>query len=161
MPWPLVQFQPPLPFFMQTFLPFEDFQASACVLDRMRLGKQRVECKQILQALKNGPYQVGEDGIRKTPWYNHPATKMWMGHEQALIRYSIEVCERWIGLGYSDSLLPHFKSLWKRRVAYPKWLGNSDFHRSHRSNLLRKNPNYYKSCGWEEPDNLPYVWPLP
>ena len=30
---------------MQTFLPYEDFRASARVLDRQRLGKQRVEAK--------------------------------------------------------------------------------------------------------------------
>ena len=33
---------------MQTFLPFPDFQQSAAVLDRVRLGKQRVEALQIL-----------------------------------------------------------------------------------------------------------------
>ena len=36
---------------MQTFLPFPDFVASARSLDRLRLGKQRVETLQILNAL--------------------------------------------------------------------------------------------------------------
>ena len=36
---------------MQTFLPYADYAASAKVLDRMRLGKQRVETLQILQTL--------------------------------------------------------------------------------------------------------------
>jgi len=36
---------------MQTFLPFPDFQQSAAVLDRARLGKQRVEALQTLRAL--------------------------------------------------------------------------------------------------------------
>lgn len=145
---------------MQTFLPYKGFVDSAKVLDRMRLGKQRVECKQILTALKNGPVVVTENGIRKTPWYNHPATRMWRGHEQALIRYSIAVCEEWLGRGYNDSLLPYFEAMAKRRVAIPNWVGNENFHRSHRSNLLRKNPEYYRMQGFVEPDDLPYIWPI-
>lgn len=34
---------------MQTFLPYANFEASAKVLDYKRLGKQRVEAKQILE----------------------------------------------------------------------------------------------------------------
>jgi hypothetical protein len=34
---------------VQTFLPFSDFEASARVLDVKRLGKQRVECIQVLR----------------------------------------------------------------------------------------------------------------
>ena len=37
---------------MQTFLPYPDFAESAKVLDNKRLGKQRVECLQIMKALK-------------------------------------------------------------------------------------------------------------
>lgn len=37
---------------MQTFLPYSNFSASARVLDDKRLGKQRVECLQILKALQ-------------------------------------------------------------------------------------------------------------
>ncbi|MFN7881952.1 MAG: pyrimidine dimer DNA glycosylase/endonuclease V, partial [bacterium] len=33
---------------MQTFLPSPSFAESARILDNKRLGKQRVECKQIL-----------------------------------------------------------------------------------------------------------------
>jgi hypothetical protein len=36
---------------MQTFLPYPDFQTSAKILDNKRLGKQRVEAKQILEIL--------------------------------------------------------------------------------------------------------------
>jgi hypothetical protein len=41
----------------------------------------------------------------------------------------------------------------------PPWLGNEDFHRSHRSNLLRKYPEHYRQFWPDEPDNLPYFWP--
>jgi hypothetical protein len=41
----------------------------------------------------------------------------------------------------------------------PLWLGNQDFHNSHRSNLSRKDPVYYAQFNWDVPDNLPYIWP--
>jgi hypothetical protein len=36
---------------MQTFLPYPDFRKSAEVLDRQRLGKQRVEGLQLINSL--------------------------------------------------------------------------------------------------------------
>ena len=38
---------------MQTFLPYPDFAKSAMCLDNKRLGKQRIECLQILKALND------------------------------------------------------------------------------------------------------------
>lgn len=49
---------------MQTFLPYPDFRATAKVLDRQRLGKQRVETKQILLALERPGTPTG--------WGRHP-----------------------------------------------------------------------------------------
>jgi hypothetical protein len=42
----------------------------------------------------------------------------------------------------------------------PPWLGDEAFHAAHRSNLLRKAPEYYRSFWPEEPDDLEYVWPV-
>jgi hypothetical protein len=45
----------------------------------------------------------------------------------------------------------------------PSWLGDEELHRSHRSNLLAKDPGYYRPRFAErfgpEPADLPYVWP--
>ena len=54
---------------MQTFITSIDFKLCARVLDRQRLGKQRVEVLQILQTL------LGES----TGWRNHPCVRMWKG----------------------------------------------------------------------------------
>ena len=43
---------------------------------------------------------------------------------------------------------------------YPYWFGNEKINASHRSNLLRKNPEFYGKYGWTEPDNLEYIWPV-
>lgn len=139
---------------MQTFLPYASYAESARALDNRRLGKQRVECKQILNALL----------LPDVGWKNHPATKMWRGHESALACYAIAICREWVRRGYNDSLLPYFMDLQSRlgsdTLVRPVWLGNFDFHLSHQSNLLRKDPAYYRSEFPGVPDNLPYIWPV-
>lgn len=170
---------------MQTFLPYPDYARSARVLDNKRLGKQRVESKQILQVLQIGPYQIADKIIngepaswksakeaeylaapknhrRKTPWYNHPAAKMWRGYEYALCDYSYIVCAEWIDRGCEDSLLNWFHE--KMRAFEPKtpiWMGNEQFHLSHQSNLVRKDPDYYTRHFPGVPSDLPYLWPDP
>lgn len=133
---------------MQTFLPYRSFEKTARCLDHRRLGKQRVECKQILSSLTDGG-----------GWKNHPAVKMWRGYEGALVLYAIAICEEWIRRGYNDSLLPHFKERLPRpAVTMPPWLGRRAFHRSHQSNLKRKDPIHYAQ--FNVPDDLEYVWPV-
>ena len=145
---------------MQTFLPEPGFVRSARVLDNRRLGKQRVECKQILRALG---VRVG-DATAKAGWRHHPAVKMWRGHEYSLCCYAIAMCDEWRRRGFSDSLLPQFVeaagSLYDAgNTSRPEFVGDAQFHASHRSNLLRKDPSHYGQLGWSEPDSLPYVWP--
>lgn len=149
---------------MQTFLPCASFIDSAACLDYRRLGKQRVECKQILQAL--GVPIGGPVRDKPSSWRSHPATRMWQGHEYSLCMYAIAVCKEWRSRGYRDTLLPQFEAAASWLLQYddndrPPWLGNEDFHASHRSNLLRKLPDHYSQFGWTEPNDLPYVWPLP
>ena len=78
---------------MQTFLPYPNFRESAKVLDRQRLGKQRVETLQILRCL------AGET----EGWKNHPAVKMWRGYEIALTMYRLAICNEWVSRGYNDN----------------------------------------------------------
>lgn len=136
---------------MQTFLPYSRFDWCATVLDDRRLGKQRVECKQILNALVNGG-----------GWSNHPAVKMWAGCEYWLCDYAIAICKGWRELGFRDSLLPEFSEriLEFPVCAQPAWLGDPALHASHRSNLLRKDPEWYGQLNWPEPPDLPYHWPV-
>lgn len=135
---------------MQTFLPYPSFRDSAQCLDRQRLGKQRVECLQILKALTDPSYG----------WQNHPAVRMWRGYEASLKRYSLVICSIWIEQGYNDTCFDKISAI---KVldgpAYPHWLGDEAFHRSHQSNLIRKLPEHYRRLWPEVPDNLPYVWP--
>lgn len=134
---------------MQTFLPYPEFEETARILDYRRLGKQRVEAWQIIRAL-NG---------HTRGWVNHPATRMWRGHIDALALYGTAICSEWVRRGYNDTLLPRFTELLRENVAMPPWLGNSDLHLSHRSNLIRKAPDHYRQYWRGTPDDLPYIWP--
>lgn len=146
---------------MQTFLPYPSFVQSAKVLDYRRLGKQRLECKQILAALDcqilRGELQRVREPVR-SGWTHHPAVLMWRGYEKSLAMYATVMIMEWMGRGYNNTqeklrIGPDWSQL------DPPWLGDESFHASHRSNLLRKDPTWYGKFGWIEPDNLPYVWP--
>jgi hypothetical protein len=136
---------------MQTFLPYPSFLNSALVLDNRRLGKQRVETLQILNALTDPT----------KGWKNHPATKMWSGHIPALAAYGIAICDEWIGRGFRDTCRDKISQFAAPDFELPAWLGDSDFHRSHQSNLLRKMPDHYSQFFPNVPDDLPYIWPTP
>lgn len=137
---------------MQTFLPVPSFTRTARMLDRQRLGKQRVEAWQILRALR------GET----KGWRNHPATRMWRGYEPCLIEYAIAICREWIARGYQDQMLARFMDERARPedVELPPWIGDRALHASHRSALLRKDPEHYGQHGWTDDPEDPYVWPL-
>jgi hypothetical protein len=137
---------------VQTFLPYSDVEMSAKVLDDRRLGKQRVEAYQVVRTLV---------GLTQG-WRNHPAVRMWRGHLPALIDYGLVVCREWTRRGNADTV--HDKLLEHRTeedpALLPPWFGHPLLHASHRSNLLRKDPEYYGRFGWTEPPDLPYFWPV-
>lgn len=138
---------------MQTFLPFSSFRESASVLDRQRLGKQRVEVFQILKAL-NG---------ESKGWTNHPCTNMWRGYEKSLVLYGTSITREWKSRGYKDSMelrIGEYFYKFDQEMARPPWLGDEDFHRSHQSNLIRKNPEHYGPLFRGVPDDLEYIWPV-
>lgn len=137
---------------MQTFLPYPSFEDSARVLDRQRLGKQRVEVLQLLKALT----------VPNAGWSNHPATKMWRGFEKSLADYGLVICVEWKNRGYKDTCYEKTLAYCEQSnesVAPPPWLGDEAFHASHRSNLLRKLPEHYSKFGWKEHSGLAYIWP--
>lgn len=135
---------------MQTFLPYADFAKSAKCLDRQRLGKQRVEVLQLLKALHN----EGRGG-----WRNHPAARMWANNIGSLVEYGQAICIEWISRGYKDTCYQKISAYKKLDITPPSWLGKQEFHASHRSNLLRKAPDWYSQWGWTETPDLPYTWP--
>lgn len=139
---------------MQVFLPYPDFRQSVTCLDKTRLGNQIWrECKTLL----NGG------------WANHPAAKMWANYKPALALYGYRgLCEL---LGRGDIKQEAYKIneayflaiIQTGTVTLPSFIGNEDFHRSHRLNLLFKNPSHYSRYFSEPvPTTKPeYIWPIP
>jgi hypothetical protein len=143
---------------VQTFLPYPSFAESARVLDPPRLGKQRVEALQLLRAVTIPTYG----------WRHHPAAKMWRGFVPALTKYGLEMTDAWIALGHADTVRPQLlefapevDALTQEQLELPPWIGDEAFHLSHRSNLMRKDAEFYRQHFGDLPDDLPYVWPAP
>lgn len=140
---------------MQTFLPYESYIRSAVSLDQKRLGKQRVENLQIMSTLITG-----------RGWPHHPAVNMWRGYEYSLLEYQYAICYEWhVIRGFADTCLRktidefyRMPYLLDNQVS-PWWLGDPEFHDSHRSNLIRKDPDHYRPQFPFVPDDLDYVWP--
>lgn len=150
---------------MQTFLPYPDFARTARVLDTRRLGKQRVEALQIVRALTRETYG----------WKHHPAVRMWRGYEEALGAYGLAVCREWCRRGHADTCAgtlqedlaaaglavpPRTQRELRAASALPPWLGNRRLHASHRSALVRKDPEHYTPHFGAVAVDLPYVWPV-
>jgi hypothetical protein len=153
---------------MQTFLPFIEFSESAKALDSKRLNKQILEGYQILNVLSNDDPRAG--------WRNHPAVKMWRGHEGALWDYVFacvrEADERGIK---TDKNVENLMAL-RRRAEYswgsgmPEWFSNAEaLNRvvmTHRANLYKKDPYFYVDFmgsvedAWNEPccEKCNYYW---
>ena len=140
---------------MQTFITDLDISTSMKNLDNKRLGKQRVEALQIADCLL----------VRESRWKNHPAVKMWRGYEDFLILIYIKsAMDEWTRKGFkNEKCLEWWKSLLPRvresEIGKPFWI-NENFVKAHRSNLIRKNANFYKNKWPDIPDNLPYIWPV-
>jgi hypothetical protein len=142
---------------VQTFLPYPSFAESARALDTPRLGKQRVETFQLLRA----------NTVPDYGWRHHPAAKMWRDHLPALVAYGLAMTDAWTAAGRADTVrekilafAPEVDGLVQDDLDLPAWIGDEAFHLSHRSNLVRKDPGFYRPRFGDIPDDLPYIWPV-
>lgn len=130
-----------------TFLVIGDFVLNAQLLDDQRLAKQRVEARQILDAILGG-----------TGWKNHPATKAWKNYVDALKYYTNCIILEFIRRGGTNNL-PLFEI--PKIIMLPWWVHWDRLHQSHRAMLMRKNPFYYRDKFVVEPEyqQYGYIWP--
>lgn len=130
---------------MQTFLPYKNFKKSAQALDSKRLNKQVLECYQILKVLSNKDPFAG--------WRNHPAVKMWRGHEQSLWDYTFAMVAEASSRGIKvDKNVANLTALRKQLghewgVGLPSWYSDNEamvrVTTTHRANLYNKDSIYY------------------
>lgn len=138
---------------MQTFLPYPDMRKSLQVLDDKRLGKQRVESFQILNAILKRPKL---DGTPYKGWLNHPCSIMWKDYVPALKMYMNLSITEWVSRGFKNTM--PFEEYSEKDLILPFWFGNDKFHDSHKSNLLKKEPEFYSKYGWNVDPSNPYIW---
>lgn len=136
---------------VNTFIPYSNFKKCAKILDNKRLGKQRVEAKQILNILLEETKTQG--------WRNHVVTLMWKGHEEALKYYYNCIVEEWIHRGFENNM-PLFKI--DRVPAMPWFVKNASIRMSHQASLVRKEGKFYKKLFPDVPKTYmkyKYIWP--
>jgi hypothetical protein len=134
---------------MQTFLPYMDFTVVSQILDKKRLGKQRVEARQIIDIL--------EGRSPRSKWKEHITVRMWKGYENALKLYFNTMVISWIRRGCENHMLTF---LIEGPIIMPPWISDTRLHYSHRANLFRKSPAYYNF--WSDYElTTPYWWPYP
>lgn len=139
-----------------TFLPYPDIEKSLQTLDKRRLGKQRVEARQIIKALNK----------ETKGWVNHPATRMWVGYEFLLKHYYNESLRIWLERGGNNKLLSPLSLTEEEQESLqsgckPWWWGWEPLHESHKAALVRKDDEYYKDLLSSSSPylDLGYVWP--
>lgn len=163
---------------MQTFIPIAttDYQSIAKTLDNKRLNKQALEGWQILMTLleldPEGNYRAAKG------WRNHPAVKMWRGHESALYVYVLEMVQEWKSRGFNstigDKATKTIRVAWENVLTpvtptVPVWMSNTEqleaIASTHRQALLVKDYAWYSQFNWPEdtgvvPTEYDYIWPL-
>jgi len=162
---------------MQTFVPLvTSFAETAKVLDNKRLNKQALEGWQILMTL----LELDPQGNVRIPkgWVNHPAVKMWRGHETTLYEYILEMVYEWKARGFNSTIADKAHGTMMAAIALgkldgpttlPYWMSDRVLFReitaSHRIALLAKDYDWYKQFNWPEdtgvaPTEYTYIWPV-
>ena len=146
---------------MQVFLPYVSFIETAKCLDYKRLGKQRVESRQILNILTVI--------TPESKWKHHPCVKQWVDYKDTLKLYHDIMIAEWINRGYNNTMQYYCGE----EVAHtlltvdyqhlgsfenPPWL-TDEFSSYHRATLLYKDPVWYGQFGWTEEPKYEYLWP--
>lgn len=143
---------------VNTFMPWPEFDWSMKALANEELEQQRIDTMRIMDSLLCGG---GE-------YYDHPATLMWEGYERALLAYQQATCYEWSSVrGFSDEYWDKTRLMFLDIVVdpmatplvLPPWIGHTDLHISHQSNLLRVNEAHYRKFFPGIKDDHDYIWP--
>ncbi len=139
---------------MMVWLPYESFEESARSMDSRTLTIQRFDAFRLLSAItKDAP-----TGMRSTPCF-----LLWRDHPLWLASYGVAVSLEWERQANRPSELTnrfrdHLASVTDLTEPYPRWLGDSLLHLSHRSNMIRLSPEHYQALWPGVIEGLPLFW---
>ncbi|MDD6209216.1 MAG: pyrimidine dimer DNA glycosylase/endonuclease V [Bacteroidales bacterium] len=111
---------------MQIFIPYPDPGTIAKCLDKRRLNKQIIECRQIEKAINGAK-----------AWHNHPVVLMYREYTDWLLWYR-EVLEK-----EQNGLLKESNIDYPDTLLKPPFIGYEPLHKAHRARLYAKDPIYY------------------
>ena len=80
---------------------------------------------------------------------------MWGPYVNALKLYYNDCIDEWKSRGFKNTM--EYEVI-EGEFVLPHWLGDEEFHSSHRANLLRKDIQFYSQFGWTENPTDPYMW---
>ncbi len=146
-------------------------------LDSKRLGKQRLEAKQIIDILE---YYDDNGEMPDQGWVNHKAVLMWKGHTNALKVYFNYVVKTWKKRGYKnnyeyydvddceiipcefDGVTAKFENK-PHENSFPIWFTFPPFYLAQRAALLMKDYDHYADI-FDDDEVEPYkfkgyFWP--
>jgi len=123
---------------VNTFITYSDLKKNFKILDYKRLGKQRLEAKQILNVLEG----------KQEGYKNHPIVKMWQDHIPGLKVYLNYCIDEWVSRGYNNTMQKETIDLSENDVdneidLLPWWCFNKQVQNTHKASLIRKDPDYY------------------
>lgn len=142
---------------MQVFRPYIDPVASAKVLDNLRLGKQRVEAKQVMLAILR---KLGLLNDNKRGWLNHPIVLLYFNDGKPyindLVNYFNAVVKEWVSRGFENNVaLSDIANLLSKVDGSEGTPVNEVMAREYRRVLLLKDPcHYIRVFSPEEIDEL-------
>lgn len=121
------------------------------------LSKQRVHAAQILRIIERKRSWKSHDG--PIAMATHPAVLMWEGFEDSLSLYHDTMVAEWVSRGYSVG------SRWRQTndhydLILPPWLNEYRLAVSHRSFLLRQDPESYIRFEWRVRPDIRLYWPV-
>lgn len=131
--------------------------------DRAYFGVNMVEDLDVVQL---APEDWRFERILDLSWANYVGVRMWRGYAWALLQYQGALGDEWCARGYKDAYLDKARAIFRVGKVdslphrMPPWLGDRELHRSHQSQLIARDPSYYRPLYPNTPDNLPYIWPV-
>lgn len=160
---------------MNTFLPYDNFEKCASILDNKRLNKQILECTQIINVILKKVNLVKNENNKKG-WWNHPVFNLWMNKNTGkfyiyqLIKYTDILFDEWIRRGYNNStwlnkrydylfLIDKNKNKFASKTNKLKW--SKKFHIMMKANLIRKDEFYYSKFFKNIKPQEGYIWESP
>lgn len=134
-------------------IPYPDFAKSAEVY----APTTKIEAVKSAEQVLNVLHQLDPPFVVNAYW-DLPAVQAWRGHELSLCNFALMLCEQ---LGDVDKISFFEEQLHNATdgsMEPPAWMKMEEVNLSHRSELIRQSPYFYKKLWPETPTDLPLIW---